>query len=118
MRGGGGGFGALQSGDVQARRAGGDARVETLNMKWVQHMRGTGEGGDGVWPVRVAGDVVGCMGEVAAVAVQENDVDGLVVWAFGRGGEARAWQLDRGRGEGVVHLVADRGGVLREVGAL
>lgn len=76
------------------------ARFHRVNMKWIHHLRdGDQEVSslERLWPMRIAGSVIGSLEGVTALAVQESVGDGLTVWAFSKSsGMAKAWRVDYG----------------------
>lgn len=75
-------------------------RCERLNMLWAHYLPSPEdkvESLDGVWPLRICGTVVGTLEGLKALSIQESPADGLVIWAFGTAGMAKAWEVDGGQ---------------------
>ena len=96
-------------------------RCDRLNMLWAHFLPGFANHGptslDTLWPLRVEGTVIGSLDGVSALSVQETDLDGLVVWAFGAGGIAKAWDVDSGQRpfEKAYFTVMPEGTIVHEV---
>lgn len=70
---------------------------------------------DNAWPVQVQGQEIGKCRSVVDVAV--DAVAEMTIWAFGRNGIARSWQIDSGALEGKLgkRFAVLRDGTIREV---
>lgn len=96
-------------------------RFEELNTTWahylpVQSGSKPTEWGEDVWPIQIKGVSVGSLNGVRLLAVQEDEVNGLIIWAFAGSGVAKAWKVDDGRGPlARVAPKATTDGILREV---
>jgi hypothetical protein len=76
-------------------------KCDRLNMLWAHYLPSVGENQlaslDTLWPLRIQGTVIGSLGSMRALSVQETVMDGVVVWAFSRSGLAKAWEVDNGQ---------------------
>ena len=78
------------------------ARYDELNMAWIHYLN-IGQGSrpssiDDIWPLNLAGIVIGSVDRVTALAVQDDPGVGVMVWAFGKCGIAKAWKIHDGMG--------------------
>jgi hypothetical protein len=93
-------------------------RTSRLNMSWVHYLPSAFEDRkadslDTLWPIKIRGTHIGSLSEVRALAVQEDETDGLVVWAFSGLGTAKAWKVDDGkRAAALLHYSVDGDGAV------
>lgn len=78
-------------------------RFDELNLAWVDYVPLPPGGKPNVllknlWPIHIKGVEVGKLDDVRSLAVQEDKVAGLAVWAFTGSGVAKAWRVNDGRG--------------------
>ena len=75
-------------------------RCDRLNMLWAHHLPSFGENQlaslDTLWPLRIQGTLIGSLGGLRALSVQETVMDGLIVWAVSTSGLSKAWEVDNG----------------------